>query len=77
VIKVEERDRLNAHLKDRGITTGVHYIPNNSYDMYKKYRGATPVAGEVWKKLLTLPVFPDLKQQEIQLITDSVLDFFK
>jgi len=77
VIKVTERDRLNAHLKDRGITTGVHYIPNNHYDMYKKYRGATPVSSGVWSRLLTLPLFPDLKPEEVKHITDSVLDFFK
>lgn len=77
VVKVEERDRLNAFLKEKGITTGVHYIPNNNYDMYKKFRGATPVSNAVWKKLLTLPVFPDLKDEEVRHITDSVLDFFK
>lgn len=76
VIKVQERDRLNAHLKERGITTGVHYIPNNHYDMYKKYRGATPVSSGVWSRLLTLPLFPGLKPEEVKHVTDSVLDFF-
>ncbi|MBU2575134.1 MAG: DegT/DnrJ/EryC1/StrS family aminotransferase [Elusimicrobia bacterium] len=77
VIKTEDRDGLNACLKQKGISTGVHYIPNNNYDMYKKFRGATPVAGAVWKKLLTLPLFPDLKREETELITSSVLDFIK
>ncbi|HAH31256.1 MAG TPA: DegT/DnrJ/EryC1/StrS aminotransferase family protein [Elusimicrobia bacterium] len=77
VIKVEDRDGLNASLKQQGIATGVHYIPNNNYDMYKGFRGPTPVAGAVWKKLLTLPLFPDLKQKEIELIKSSVLDFIK
>jgi len=77
VIKVDDRDGLNAHLKQKGIATGVHYIPNNNYDMYKDFRGATPISGAVWKKLLTLPLFPDLKQEEINLITSSVIDFVK
>lgn len=77
VIKVEDRDGLNAYLKQKGISTGVHYIPNNNYDMYKKFRGATPIAGAVWKKLLTLPLFPDLKPEETELIRSSVLDFIK
>jgi perosamine synthetase len=77
VIKTADRDGLNAHLARAGVSTGVHYVPSNNYDMYKKYRGATPVSSAVWKKLLTLPLFPDLKREEIDLIIKSVLDFFK
>ena len=77
VIKVEDRDGLNAALKEKGVSTGVHYIPNNNYDMYKKFRGETPVAAAVWKKVLTLPLFPDLKPEELELVRNSVLDFVK
>ena len=75
VIKVEERDRLNIYLQKKGISTGVHYIPNNHYKMYKNCRGQTPVCEEVWKKLLTLPLFPDLKDSEVDMIIETVRRF--
>lgn len=76
VIKVEDRDGLNDYLKQKNISTGVHYIPNNLYDMYRGYKGDTPVSGSVWKKLLTLPLYPDLQDNEIDLIINSVKEFF-
>lgn len=77
VIKVGNRDKLNDHLKKKGISTGVHYIPNNHYDIYKKYRGETPIAKAVWKRILTLPLYPGLESQEVELIINSVYEFFK
>lgn len=75
VIKLSRRDGLNDFLKVKGISTGVHYIPNNQYDIYKQFRGETPVSDGVWKRLLTLPVYPDLKDNEVEFIADSILEF--
>ena len=77
VIKVEKRDQLNIYLQEKGISTGVHYIPNNEYAMYHPFRGETPVAHSVWKKLLTLPLFPDLKDGEVDYIIREVKEFGK
>lgn len=75
VIKLSGRDGLNDFLKVKGISTGVHYIPNNQYDIYKQFRGETPVSDGVWKRLLSLPVYPDLKDNEVEFIADSILEF--
>ncbi len=75
VIKVEKRDQLNIYLQEHGISTGVHYIPNNHYEMYQPYKGETPVADLVWKKLLTLPLFPDLRNEEVDFIIRKIKDF--
>lgn len=75
VIKVEERDRLNIYLQEQGISTGVHYVPNNHYQMYKNCRGETPVCEEIWTKLLTLPLFPDLTNTETDMIVEKVRMF--
>jgi len=77
VIKLDKRDGLNDYAKQHGFSTGVHYIPNNHYDMYRDFRGETPVSDAVWKKLLTLPLYPDLKDEEVALIVNSVLEFCK
>jgi perosamine synthetase len=75
VIKVEKRDQLNIYLQEKGISTGVHYIPNNQYEMYRSFRGDTPISDFVWKKLLTLPLFPDLKDEEVDFIIREIKEF--
>jgi perosamine synthetase len=75
VIKTKERDKLNVYLKEAGISTGVHYLPNNHYDMYKNCRGETPVCEEVWRKLLTLPLYPDLTDSQVDTIVEKVRSF--
>jgi perosamine synthetase len=75
VIKYPDRDGLNAHLKSCGVSTGVHYIPNNHYEMYRNCRGETPVCERVWKNLLTLPLYPDLNADELGLIIDEVKSY--
>jgi perosamine synthetase len=75
VIKVEKRDQLNIYLQEKGISTGVHYIPNNHYEMYRSSRGDTPITDFVWKKLLTLPLFPDLKDEEVDFIIREIKEF--
>jgi perosamine synthetase len=77
VIKCDRRDELNDSLKARGISTGVHYVPSNHYDMYRKCRGDTPVSSRVWKRLLTLPLFPDLKDTEVCMIIETIKGFGK
>jgi len=77
VIKVDKRDQLNIYLQEKGISTGVHYIPNNHYEMYHPFRGETPTSDSVWKKLLTLPLFPDLKNEEVDFIIQEIREFGK
>ena len=77
VIKVEKRDQLGLYLQEKGIATGVHYIPNNQYEMYRSYGKETPVADRVWEKLITLPLFPELKDEEVDLIIHEIKEFGK
>lgn len=77
VIKVDKRDQLNIYLQEKGISTGVHYFPNNYYEMYRSFRGETPTSDSVWKKLLTLPLFPDLMDEEVDFIIREIKEFGK
>jgi perosamine synthetase len=77
VIKCVERDALNTYLNDQQISTSVHYIPNNHYEIYQHCRGQTPVADRVWRNLLTLPLFPDLTDEDVASIITAVKKFNK
>jgi dTDP-4-amino-4,6-dideoxygalactose transaminase len=80
VIRVEERDRLQAFLKQKGIQTGVYYpVPLHLQECfgYLGYsRGAFPVAEEMSLTSVALPVYPELKRDEKAYIVRSVREFF-
>lgn len=75
VIRVDNRDELRAWLRSRGIATGLHYVPSHLYDVYVPYRTDLPVTDTEWKRLITLPLFPGLQDDEIAHIIESVKRF--
>lgn len=75
VIKVERRDELINHLAKMGISTGVHYYPNHLYSVYKSYRKKLSVTEKIWKKLITLPLYPELTDLQINKIVDGIRSF--
>jgi dTDP-4-amino-4,6-dideoxygalactose transaminase len=80
VMRVQERDRLQEFLKQKGIATGVYYPlplhlqPCFAYLGYKK--GDYPIAEEASITSLALPVYPELKKAEKEYIVASVREFF-
>ncbi len=74
-IDPKHRDAFMAFLLEKGASTSVHYFPNHLYDLYKPYYRSLPVAESVWKKIVILPLFPDLTDSEVGLIVDAVKKF--
>lgn len=76
VIKVGvDRNEFIEYLKDKNIAASVHYIPSHHYKMYSKYKAKVPVTDKVWKRLVTLPLFPDLTDDQVTYITTTVKKF--
>ena len=76
-VKVEKpyplkRDELYGFLKKEGITTGVHYPPLHLFSYYRKTtkyrRGDFPCAEALYSKILSLPMFPFMTDEEFQRI---------
>ncbi len=64
-IKVKERDRVREYLKNSGIPTAVHYpVPINEQLAYNKFccDGCTPVAHQLAKEVMSLPMSADLRE---------------
>ena len=74
-IKAEHRDGLNHHLAENQICTGLHYKPLHLYDCYGS-QPALPVAEQVFQKILTLPLFPDLDDENVFYIIDKIRSFY-
>ncbi len=80
VVLHPERDRIRAELEDRGIQTGLHYpIPVHLQQAYRALGyepGDFPVSERIARECLTLPLFPEMTQQQqdavVQALTDAV-----
>jgi len=75
VVKLERRDELIAYLRERRISAGVHYLPNHLYTMYRKYKANVPVAESVWRRLVTLPLYPDMTNADVERVVRGVRSF--
>jgi len=77
VIQVNKRDQLKEYLADRGVTTQIHYP--QPLTMLKPFHtdGKYPVAEEMSKRILSLPVYPELTDDQIQYVIRNVKTFFK
>ena len=74
-IQADRRDDLSVHLKERGVSTGVHYKPIHVYRCYGN-RPRLPVAERIFPHLLTLPLYPGLTDPEVAHIIQAVREFY-
>lgn len=53
-----------------------HYIPNHLYQMYRPYvNGPLPVTESVWRRLTTLPLFPDLTDDQQDMVINAIQNY--
>lgn len=79
VVRVAGRDALIEHLKRAGIGTGIHYpIPlhlQKAYTGMNYGAGAFPVAEQVAREIVSLPMFPQLTAAQQQRVVKEVRAF--
>lgn len=72
-----DRDAFLDALRERGIGTSVHWRPLHLHPLYEKlgWRGEQlPVATEVWRRTITLPLFPTQTEEEIDAVAAAVAE---
>jgi perosamine synthetase len=73
VVKVREgRDRLMRFLEGEGIGTGIHYIPCHLFSFYGRNRAKLPVAEKIYEQILTLPLYPDMSDEDVERVISAV-----
>lgn len=81
IIQIDKRDELQKFLKSKGIATGLHYPTPIHLQPAYSHLGLTkdlfPITESYVKKILSLPMFPELEKEEIDFVVDSIADFLK
>jgi dTDP-4-amino-4,6-dideoxygalactose transaminase len=80
VIRTKHRDELQEYLSNKGIGTAIYYpLPLHLQECYKDlgYReGDLPEAEKASKEVIALPMWPELTNEEVNYIVESIREFF-
>jgi dTDP-4-amino-4,6-dideoxygalactose transaminase len=80
VIRTKKRDDLANFLKEKGVNTGIHYpIPIHLQKAYKNLgykRGDFPITEKYSSEVLSLPMYPELTDEEVYYIARRITEFF-
>lgn len=72
----KSRDEVFKELKESGIGVNVHYMPIYLHPYYQSIgyeKGLCPQAEEVYEQMITLPIFPLLKDEEVEIVCEKIM----
>jgi dTDP-4-amino-4,6-dideoxygalactose transaminase len=79
-VRVSKRDDLRAHLKQTGVETNIHYptpLPFlKAYQHLGHVADDFPVAVRHAREILSLPIFPELTDEQMRYVVKTVKDFY-
>jgi dTDP-4-amino-4,6-dideoxygalactose transaminase len=78
-IRTPKRDKLKSFLTNNGIGIGIHYpVPIHKQPVFSSYnKQRLEFTEEVSKTTLSLPMFPSMKQKEVDYVVSTVNKFFR
>jgi len=76
-----DRNQFINELKHRGIGTSVHFIPLHIHPYYRDTYGYEPenfpVAYNIYKRIISLPIYPKMTDEDVERVIKSVIDVTK
>jgi len=80
VVRTAGRDRLAEFLRNRGIGTGLHYPQPvhlaPAYAWLGHRDGEFPVAEQLARDVLSLPMFPGISEEQLQTVVVAICEYF-
>lgn len=80
VIRCDRRDELCSFLAERGIQTIIHYpVPVHCQEAYRDLNlplGALPEAEKAAQEIVSLPLYPEIREDEIEFVAACVREFY-
>ena len=81
VIRAERREQLQKYLSEQGIGTGLHYPRplhlQNAYRHLNLPEGSFPVTEKAAQEILSLPMFPELTDGQIDRVAQAIREFYQ
>ena len=80
VIRAKKRDQLKQFLSDNYISTGIHYpkpLPFlKAYKYLKSKKEDYPISYKYHKLILSLPIYPEIEDNQIKFICKKIKEFY-
>ena len=79
VVRVHDkrRDALVEHLKEKSVESTVQFIPNHLQPLFADFRVPLPVTEQLYEEILTLPLYFEMTDADVEGVTSAVRSFFK
>jgi dTDP-4-amino-4,6-dideoxygalactose transaminase len=79
VVHTAKRDQLQQYLHEQGIETGIHYPialhRQPAYEHLGYKAGSFPIAEKTAETTLSLPLYPQMPDSDVELVCDAVCRF--
>jgi perosamine synthetase len=76
-IKDGRRDEFLEYLNKNGVGAGINYIPNHLQPLFRDFKTMLPVTEKIWKEIISLPLYFDMSDSDINTVIEKVKSFFK
>ena len=80
-VRVARRDELHEFLRERGVGSMIYYpLPLHLQKMYDDLdyaEGSLPVSEDAGREVLSLPMYPELTDEQVQTVADTIVEFLK
>ncbi|MDH4035448.1 MAG: DegT/DnrJ/EryC1/StrS family aminotransferase, partial [candidate division Zixibacteria bacterium] len=80
VIETEQRDQMQKHLSESGVPSLIHYpIPihmQKAFDYLDCREGDFPITEKMAGEILSLPIYPEMTDEQVTYVADQVKAFF-
>lgn len=80
-ILAPNRNEIKSYLERKGIPTGIYYpLPLHLQEVYKNLgykKGDLPIAEKTCEQNLSLPLYPELTDDQIKYVADAVIEFYE
>ncbi len=75
------REEIFSALRNAGVGVNVHYIPVHMHPYYRRCfgtaKGLCPVAESAYERILSLPMFPAMSDEDVRKVIDSVKEVLR
>ena len=78
-VKGGKRDALREHLSEQGIGTDIYYpVPLHEQECFADIKGKPlPHTEQAALETVALPIFPELEQEQVQYVANTIISFLK